>query len=108
MMKAKKQKSQASTSAPAPPANNSPKPPPSASQPTTAKHQTQPRPTPQPSPPKTKTSQNTSLLGTLKELQDPQVVELLTTMREIVRISKTDPTQGEKAIELCELLGINF
>ncbi|GFS45821.1 hypothetical protein TNIN_227471 [Trichonephila inaurata madagascariensis] len=105
-MEAEKQKSQASTSAPAPPANNSPKPQPNASQPTTAKPQTQPRPTPQLSPPKT--SQNTSLLGTLKELQEPQVVELLTTMREIVRISQTDPTQGEKAIELCELLGINF
>ncbi|GFT26282.1 nucleic-acid-binding protein from transposon X-element [Trichonephila clavipes] len=59
--------------------------------------------TPPPQPP-----QESSLIDTLKELQDPQVVELLTTMKKIVQIAKQDKTQGEKAIELCHLLGIKI
>ncbi|GFT65852.1 nucleic-acid-binding protein from transposon X-element [Trichonephila clavipes] len=63
--------------------------------------------TPPPQPPTTQPPQDSSLLGTLKELQDPQVVELLTTMKKIVAIAKQEKTQGEKALELCHLLEHN-
>ncbi|GFX28820.1 nucleic-acid-binding protein from transposon X-element [Trichonephila clavipes] len=103
-MEAKKQKSHASTSAPAPPVENSPKP-----QPTTPQSvPTIPQPQSKPPTSSTSTSQDSPLLSTLKELQDPQVVELLTTMRKIVQIAKTEKTQGEKAVELCLILGIRF
>ncbi|GFS28149.1 hypothetical protein TNIN_426051 [Trichonephila inaurata madagascariensis] len=100
MMEDEKLKSQASTFAPAPPVNNSAKPQPSIHKPAATKPQPQPKTA-------SKTSQDTSLRGTLKELQDLQVVELL-TMKEIVKIAKKDKTQSENAIELCELLGINI
>ncbi|GFT48462.1 RNA-directed DNA polymerase from mobile element jockey [Trichonephila clavipes] len=64
--------------------------------------------TPPPQPPAAQPPQDSSLLGTLKERQDPQVVELLTTMKKIVAIAKQDKTQGEKAIELCHLIGIKI
>ncbi|GFS63157.1 RNA-directed DNA polymerase from mobile element jockey [Trichonephila clavipes] len=90
---------------------NKPPPPPKSFKPpaqptetrTSPQLQTPPTPAPAAQPP-----QDSSLLGTLKELQDPQVVELLTTMKKIVAIAKQDKTQGEKAIELCHLLGIKI
>ncbi|GFU99723.1 nucleic-acid-binding protein from transposon X-element [Trichonephila clavipes] len=109
-MVAEKQRHQTSTSTPVPPTSTKPKPQPTAPQPAiarpTPKPHSEPKPAPQSSPPKT--SQEPSLMSTLKEVQSPQVVELLTTMREIVRIANTEQTQDEKAIELCELLGNHF
>ncbi|GFS63673.1 RNA-directed DNA polymerase from mobile element jockey [Trichonephila inaurata madagascariensis] len=98
-MEAERLKSQAPAPTPAPPEvitpkTQSTKPP---SQPTASK------PQPKPTPPQTATPQppqEISLISTLQELQDPQVVELLTTMKKIVIIAKQEKTQGEKAIEL--------
>ncbi|GFX58433.1 hypothetical protein TNCV_320151 [Trichonephila clavipes] len=104
-MEARKQQPQTSISAPVPPASTKPKPQPAITRPTPKPHP-EPEAAPQPSSPTT--SQEPSLTSTLKELQSPKVVKLLSTLREIVRIANTDQTEGEKAIELCELLGINF
>ncbi|GFU63047.1 hypothetical protein TNCV_4186621 [Trichonephila clavipes] len=109
-MEARKQQPQTSISAPVPPASTKPKPQPTASQPAITRPTPKPHPEPEaaPQPSSPTTSQEPSLTSTLKELQSPKVVKLLTTLREIVRIANTDQTEGEKAIELCELLGINF
>ncbi|GFU42654.1 reverse transcriptase domain-containing protein [Trichonephila clavipes] len=109
-MEAEKQRPQTSTSTPVPPTSTKTKPQPTAPQPAIARPTPRPHPepnaAPQSSPPKT--SQEPLLMSTLKELQSPQVVELLTAMTEIVRIANTEQTQDEKAIELCELLGNHF
>ncbi|GFT95542.1 nucleic-acid-binding protein from transposon X-element [Trichonephila clavipes] len=109
-MEARKQQPQTSISAPVPPASTKPKPQPTAPQPAITRPTPKPHPEPEaaPQPSSPTTSQEPSLTSTLKELQSPKVVKLLTTLREIVRIANTDQTEGEKAIELCELLGINF
>ncbi|GFT59464.1 nucleic-acid-binding protein from transposon X-element [Trichonephila clavipes] len=80
-MEARKQQPQTSISAPVPPASTKPKPQPTAPQPAitipTPKPHPEPEAAPQPSSPTT--SQEPSLTSTLKELQSPKVVKLLTT-----------------------------
>ncbi|GFS64212.1 nucleic-acid-binding protein from transposon X-element [Trichonephila clavipes] len=109
-MEAKKQQPQTSISTPAPPTSTNSKPQSTAPQPAITRPTPKPRPDPEtaPQPFSPTTSQEPSLTNTLKDLQSPKVTKLLTTLREIVRIANTDQTDGEKAIELCELLGINF
>ncbi|GFR01784.1 RNA-directed DNA polymerase from mobile element jockey [Trichonephila clavata] len=101
-VEAEKLKSQASSSTQASAENNSSKPQPSNPQPDRPKLQTQPES------PSSKPTQASPLLDTIRQLQDPQVVELMSTVKMIVQIAKSDKSQGEKAIELCELLGINI
>ncbi|GFU84038.1 nucleic-acid-binding protein from transposon X-element [Trichonephila clavipes] len=109
-MEAKKQQPQTSISTPAPPTSANSKPQSTAPQPAITRPTPKPRPDPEtaPQPFSPTTSQEPSLTNTLKDLQSPKVTKLLTTLREIVRIANTDQTDGEKAIELCELLEINF
>ncbi|GFS45274.1 putative RNA-directed DNA polymerase from transposon X-element [Trichonephila inaurata madagascariensis] len=88
----KKPLSQAPAPTPAPPEVITPK-----TQPT--KPSSQPT-APKPTPPQTATPQppqETSLISTLQELQDPQVVELLTTMNKIVLIAKQEKNPGRKS-----------
>ncbi|GFV90493.1 probable RNA-directed DNA polymerase from transposon X-element [Trichonephila clavipes] len=75
-MEARKQQPQNSISAPVPPASTKPKPQPAITRPTPKPHP-EPEAAPQPSSPTT--SQEPSLTSTLKELQSPKVVKLLTT-----------------------------
>ncbi|GFX73782.1 RNA-directed DNA polymerase from mobile element jockey [Trichonephila clavipes] len=75
-MEARKQQPQTSISAPVPPAGTKPKPQPAITR-TTPKPHPGPEAAPQPSSPTT--SQEPSLTSTLKELQSPKVVKLLTT-----------------------------
>ncbi|GFR06253.1 hypothetical protein TNCT_510571 [Trichonephila clavata] len=53
-------------------------------------------------------SQASSLADTIRQLQDPQVVSLMSTLRKIVSIAKSPKSEGEKVIDLCTLLGINL
>ncbi|GFR32868.1 hypothetical protein TNCT_687851 [Trichonephila clavata] len=101
MMEAEKLKSQASSSTQAPTENNSSKPQPSSHSLTDLSRRLNQNPLP-PSPfnpPPSRHHQTTSR---------SQVVKLMSTVKMIVQIAKFDKSQGEKAIEFCELLGINI
>ncbi|GFW90801.1 probable RNA-directed DNA polymerase from transposon X-element [Trichonephila clavipes] len=80
-MEARKQQPQTSISAPVPPASTKPKPQPTAPQPAITRPTPKPYPEPEaaPQPSSPTTSQEPSLTSTLKELQSPKVVKLLTT-----------------------------
>ncbi|GFW25859.1 probable RNA-directed DNA polymerase from transposon X-element [Trichonephila clavipes] len=80
-MEARKQQPQTSISAPVPPASTKPKPQPTAPQPAITRPTPKPHPEPEaaPQPSSPTTSQEPSLTSTLKELQSPKVVKLLTT-----------------------------
>ncbi|GFR00680.1 RNA-directed DNA polymerase from mobile element jockey [Trichonephila clavata] len=101
-MEAEKLKSQASSSTQVPAGNNISKPQPNKPQPNKPKPQTQPESS------SSKPTQASPLLDTIRQLQDPQVIELMTTVKMIVQIAKSNKSQGDKTIELCTLLGINF
>ncbi|GFR21519.1 hypothetical protein TNCT_279731 [Trichonephila clavata] len=82
-MEAEKLKSQASSSTQVPAGNNISKPQPNKPQPNKPKPQTQPESS------SSKPTQASPLLDTIRQLQDPQVIELMTTVKMIVQIAKS-------------------